>query len=193
MPMIVTNIVAMNPMTGPLMPKSNSASLFGAKDFCCITAPNVPRGGIPGIKYGYVASTLCLLAAILCAISCAPEMAIMAAVNMTALITASCWVPLSESRYPVISRVAIVARNRAMFIVLLLGFTEGLGTIFSTCLLSRFLRIGASPIGVSCLWSCRKACLEFGCKVTRKVGVSCSMKPSSIVKYVWTILCICWY
>jgi len=57
------------PATGPFDPMSNNASLFGGNDFCIITAPKVPRGGIPGIKYGEVASTFFLFAVILCPIS----------------------------------------------------------------------------------------------------------------------------
>jgi len=96
--MIVTSVVVMNPMIGPLMPRSNSASRFGANVFCCITAPNVPSGGVPGMKYGYVASMLCLLAVSLWAISCAPSIAIMAVVNMAAPVSGSCWGQPSECR-----------------------------------------------------------------------------------------------
>jgi hypothetical protein len=43
------------PAMGPLAPTSNNASLLGGNDFCIITAPKVPSGGGPGIKYGEVA------------------------------------------------------------------------------------------------------------------------------------------
>jgi hypothetical protein len=41
-PNIIAIIAAMKPIIGPLMPRSNKASLLGAMDFCCITAPKVP-------------------------------------------------------------------------------------------------------------------------------------------------------
>src|SRR3990170_7635139 len=57
-PIMVTIMVATNPIKGPLIPRSNRESLLGGNDFSWITAPNVPKGGNPGIKYGYVASIL---------------------------------------------------------------------------------------------------------------------------------------
>src|SRR3990170_8749162 len=63
MPMALKITAIMKPAMGPLAPMSNNASLFWGRDFCIITAPKVPRGGGPGIKYGDVAS-ICFLFAV---------------------------------------------------------------------------------------------------------------------------------
>ena len=61
-PMALRIIAIMKPAKGPLAPTSNNASLFRGRDFCIITAPKVPSGGGPGMKYGEVASILFLFA-----------------------------------------------------------------------------------------------------------------------------------
>jgi hypothetical protein len=53
---IATHIVARNPTAGPLNPRSNNSSRFAGGLFKEITAPNVPKGGGPGMKYGKVES-----------------------------------------------------------------------------------------------------------------------------------------
>ena len=49
--MMVTIVASMKPVIGPVKPMSKRASLLGGRAFCLIRAPNVPIGGIPGIKY----------------------------------------------------------------------------------------------------------------------------------------------
>src|SRR4030042_864497 len=61
-PMALKTNATINPARGPLAPTSNSASLLRGRDFCIITAPKVPSGGGPGIKYGEVASFFFLFA-----------------------------------------------------------------------------------------------------------------------------------
>jgi len=68
-PMMLTMVAIMKPVMGPSAPTPNSASLFGGRDFCMITAPKVPSGGGPGIKYGGVAAMPFLFAVILWPIS----------------------------------------------------------------------------------------------------------------------------
>ena len=61
-PMALRISATINPAMGPLAPTSNNASLLRGRDFCIITAPKVPSGGGPGMKYGEVASISFLFA-----------------------------------------------------------------------------------------------------------------------------------
>jgi len=135
-PTTVAREASMKLTIGPLEPMSNKASLFGGRDFCIITAPKVPSpknspiGGGPGIKYRGVALIPSLFAAILCPSSCSPNMAIKEIVKVAPPIIGS--VKPSESKYPVMNVVPIVARNSIQLIRVLLFFAAGFGITLKT-------------------------------------------------------------